>query len=143
MPTDSSRSTGGLDDLVAAARAQEDVAATTPAGRRRPRRIPSRRVLTAGGMVLRGIGVLLVIAGCWPFLWTLLEAYVLLGGEKSVFELTISGQEFSLHMRGWPAIIFGLICSAALWCAAIVAFALGHAIYAIRDLALGVQAMTK
>ena len=101
----------------------------------KPSRIPDRRIITAGGIVLRAAGVLLIIAGFYPLLWTIIELYWKLAGtQKDVLNITLGQQTLRVHMEGWPAIIFGLIWSMAVWAASVMAFALGHALYVIRDL---------
>lgn len=124
-----------LNELAAAAATSvretngNDVAKTRTRGP-----VPSPRVLRAGGLVLRGTGALLVIAGFWPFIWTMIEAFLLFSGAiKSEWYFTVSDQAFYVRMRGWPGILFGIFGTVSLWCAATVALAFGHALYAIRD----------
>jgi hypothetical protein len=123
-----------LDELAAAATSVRgndgnDVNKTLTRGR-----VPSPRVLRAGGLVLRAAGALIIIASFWPLIWTAVEAFLLFSGAiKSEWHFTVSDKAFFFRLRGWPAILFGIIWTVSLWCAATIAIALGHALYAIRD----------
>jgi hypothetical protein len=120
-----------LDDLAAAARER----GAEGSGRDRRRRVPDPRVLRAGGIVLRGTGALLVVAGFWPFVWAVLEAILLLSGRvESEWQFTYGAYYFKLRSGGWPAIATLLVWAGVTWCVAVIVFAFGHALYAIRDL---------
>jgi hypothetical protein len=124
----------GLEDLAAAAASRNSRVGVQQQSRRRGR-APSPRILNAGGTALRTVGVLLVIGGFYPFLWTVFEVIWLFQGGGSDLTFQVVGGTLSVHMEGWPAIIFGTIWSLAVWCCALIAFALGHAMYVLRDLA--------
>jgi hypothetical protein len=125
----------GLEELATAARERSPIPAPSSAHAKR-RKVPNLRILRAGGIVLRGLGVLIVIAGFWPVWWALIEAHLLFGGAiKSEYHFIANDERFAFQLRGWFAIIPLLIVACLVWCIAIVAFAMGHALYVIRDLA--------
>lgn len=90
--------------------------------------------MTAGAIALRTLSVLLVIAGFWPFLWVILELLVLLHGGESQYRFQGYGGSIRFDFVGWPAVVWGLIYSVLLWCAATIACGFGYAMYILRDL---------
>jgi hypothetical protein len=117
---------------------QRNDAVAPPATEISPPRLsptPNCRILNIGALILRLAGILLIIAGFYPFFWTVIELYWKLGGDqKDVLNVTVGQRTIRFHMEGWHAVIFGLIWSLALWAAATVAFALGYALYLVREL---------
>lgn len=125
----------GLEDLASAARERAPMPAASSAHTKRSK-VPSLRVLTAGGIVLRGVGALVVFSGLLPVALAAIEAYLLFGGTiVSDYHFTVTDGEFSFRARGWFAIIPFLILAGLVWCLAIVPIAMGHGLYVLRDLA--------
>ena len=124
----------GLDHIGRPARERP----ASPGVRRRRRHAPSPRVLTLGGAVLRVAGCLVVIAGCWPLLLAILRAWIIVGGESPshAIRFRLADGRLWLEANGWPEVAVSLLVAGAIWCVAIVTFAPGHALYALRDLAV-------
>ena len=58
---------------------------------------------------------------------------------KSLSPSPVQIERFAFQLRGWFAIILLLICAGMIWCIAILAFAMGHALNVLRDLAKSID----
>ena len=121
---DNDTSDSDLQALAAAASERDDLA-----GRPRRRRVPSPRVLAAGGLVLRLSGAVLLILGTLPLYGAVVALLHGGGANENLSPFKVFGIE--LRIYGWVA---GFMTAAFYWLYATVVFAFGHALYAIRDM---------
>lgn len=128
--TDESDDESGLDDLAEAARSQAHSHSRIPPTRHR---IPSMRILQAGGFVLRLSGAFLVMSG---IIWMIVGIIEMsrLDGPPRESTLSIANEAITFHPQGWTAVIACFIFAIVLWLNAIVTLAMGHALYAVRDI---------